>query len=302
MISINIQHLRFAIEVAKSGSICKAADRLLFSQPNLSSALKTLESEIGYPIFYRTNKGVTPTLKGELFLSCARRIVSEYDSLIAINGEKTSYRLHLSAGYLSAVEEAFAVFCSEYSSDKKLDFSLINANFSQIIENVYQSKSDLGIIILPMSDQQTFQLTCAKKNLHATHICSLPYYLYLSEKHPLLQKTPFDFDKLSSYPYIDYPHNVSTIGIEPLFPTIIDQSNCILVDDRNTRYRIVSISNAFTVGCGLHPKIQNHHLATIRIPDIQFYMYAIQRSDWDFTPEMKRFLHILKREVSIENA
>lgn len=300
MVIINSQHLRFAIEVAKFGSISKAADHLLFSQPNLSSALKTLEAELGFPIFYRTNKGIAPTPKGEQFLSSARKIIAEYDAISSINDEKKHYRFHLSAGYHSAVEEAFAIFCSEYSLDGKLDFSLINTNFLQIIENVYQNKSDLGIVIVPFSVQESFLSTCFKKNLHAVDICTLSYYLYMNENHPLLQESPLDFEKLSSYPYVDYPLKVTTIYAKPIFPAIIDQSNCILVDDRNTRYRIVSNSNAFTIGCGLHPKIRNHHrLATIRIPDMQFYMYAIQRSDQDSTPEMKRYLQILKHEVSI---
>ncbi|MBQ1936058.1 MAG: LysR family transcriptional regulator, partial [Clostridia bacterium] len=39
---MNILHMRYAVEVAKEGSINKASDRLLVAQPNLSRSIKEL--------------------------------------------------------------------------------------------------------------------------------------------------------------------------------------------------------------------------------------------------------------------
>ncbi|GAE91104.1 methionine biosynthesis and transport regulator MtaR [Gracilibacillus boraciitolerans JCM 21714] len=54
---MTLQQLRYVIEVVRSRSINKAAQRLFISQPSLSNALKELEEEIGIKIFSRTNKG-----------------------------------------------------------------------------------------------------------------------------------------------------------------------------------------------------------------------------------------------------
>ena len=62
---MNVMHLRYAVEISKTKSINKAAENLFMSQPNLSRAIKELESSIGIDIFKRTSKGMTVTPKGE---------------------------------------------------------------------------------------------------------------------------------------------------------------------------------------------------------------------------------------------
>ena len=58
---MNTQHLKYAVEVERTGSITQAADNLYMAQPNLSKAIKELEDTLGISIFRRTSKGVVPT-------------------------------------------------------------------------------------------------------------------------------------------------------------------------------------------------------------------------------------------------
>ena len=48
---MNILHLKYAVEVAKTKSISKAAENLYMGQPNLSRAIKELEESLGITIF-----------------------------------------------------------------------------------------------------------------------------------------------------------------------------------------------------------------------------------------------------------
>ena len=48
---MNLLHLKYAVEIEKTGSITKAANNLFMGQPNLSKAIKELENEIGITIF-----------------------------------------------------------------------------------------------------------------------------------------------------------------------------------------------------------------------------------------------------------
>lgn len=41
---MNLQHMKYAVAVAETGSINKAADRLFVGQSNLSRAIKELET------------------------------------------------------------------------------------------------------------------------------------------------------------------------------------------------------------------------------------------------------------------
>ena len=81
---MNIQHLRYAVEVERTGSITEAAENLYITQPSLSKAIREFESSCGVTIFERTPRGVIPTAKGRSLLEHARAIlkqVSDIESL-----------------------------------------------------------------------------------------------------------------------------------------------------------------------------------------------------------------------------
>ena len=63
--NISYDYYRIFYCVAKCGSFTGAANQLLNNQPNMTRAMKALESELGCTLFVRTNKGVTLTPEGE---------------------------------------------------------------------------------------------------------------------------------------------------------------------------------------------------------------------------------------------
>ena len=73
------------VEVAKCGSISRAAQNLYISQSNLSTSIKTLETELGYAIFLRSNQGVSLTPEGKLFIKSAKIIISEMENIEKIS-------------------------------------------------------------------------------------------------------------------------------------------------------------------------------------------------------------------------
>ena len=64
---MNILHMKYAYEVAKTGSINKASEMLLIAQPNLSRSIKELEADLGITIFDRSAKGMKLTPEGYNF-------------------------------------------------------------------------------------------------------------------------------------------------------------------------------------------------------------------------------------------
>ena len=55
---MNILHMKYAAEVARLGSLNKAAESLMIAQPNISRSIKELESDLGITIFQRSAKGL----------------------------------------------------------------------------------------------------------------------------------------------------------------------------------------------------------------------------------------------------
>ena len=66
---MNILHMKYAVEVANSGSLNKASEVLLIAQPNLSRSIKELENDLGIVIFDRTVKPLALTDAGQVYIS-----------------------------------------------------------------------------------------------------------------------------------------------------------------------------------------------------------------------------------------
>lgn len=64
---MNIEQIRYALEISRVGSINKAAKNLFSSQSNLSTGIKKLEDELMFTIFNRLNKGIELTEIGQEF-------------------------------------------------------------------------------------------------------------------------------------------------------------------------------------------------------------------------------------------
>ena len=68
---MTLQQIRYVAEIARHGTISKAAQELYITQPHLSSVLKELENELGITILSRARKGVVLTEDGREFLHFA---------------------------------------------------------------------------------------------------------------------------------------------------------------------------------------------------------------------------------------
>ena len=73
--------LQHVVEVARSGSIRKAAERLNITSSALNRRVQDLEEELGTPLFERRARGVSLTTAGEMFVSTAQHHLSEMERL-----------------------------------------------------------------------------------------------------------------------------------------------------------------------------------------------------------------------------
>ena len=64
--------MKYAVEVARLGSLSKAAETLIIAQPNISRSIKDLEADLGITIFNRSAKGMVLTPEGEEFINYAQ--------------------------------------------------------------------------------------------------------------------------------------------------------------------------------------------------------------------------------------
>ena len=82
--TVSLQYLRvfaYIDEVARSGSIRKAAEKLFISASALDRRVQDMEAEIGTPLFERHARGMRLTAAGELFLHHVRAQRADFERI-----------------------------------------------------------------------------------------------------------------------------------------------------------------------------------------------------------------------------
>jgi DNA-binding transcriptional LysR family regulator len=74
---MELRELRYFLAVYETGSVTAAARRCYISQPSISTALASLERELGAVLFVRHRKGAAPTTAADTLYERARRLVDE---------------------------------------------------------------------------------------------------------------------------------------------------------------------------------------------------------------------------------
>jgi DNA-binding transcriptional LysR family regulator len=81
-----MRHLKLlanVVEVARMGSIRKAAERLNLTASAMNRRIQDLEAEVGTPLFERRPRGVRLTTAGEMFVRYARSQIAEADRMLS---------------------------------------------------------------------------------------------------------------------------------------------------------------------------------------------------------------------------
>lgn len=79
---MNLYHLRYFVTLAHMEHYTRAADLLAITQPSLSHAISSLESELGVKLFKKNGRNVTLTKYGKSFLTDAEDILQKLDSSV----------------------------------------------------------------------------------------------------------------------------------------------------------------------------------------------------------------------------
>lgn len=198
---MNILHMKYAIEVARSGSINKAAENLYMNQPNLSRAIKELENSLGITIFSRTTKGMIVTPDGEVFLGYAKKILSQLDEVENIfqNRTATKQRFSISVPRASYISEAFTDFTLSLKDKDDIEIFYKETNSYRTLKNVSESDYKLGILRYKNSFDKYYTEMLKSKDISYELINRFHYVLVMSKDSKLARCNTIKFSDLSDY-------------------------------------------------------------------------------------------------------
>ena len=210
---MNVLHMKYAIEVARLGSLNKAAETLLTAQPNISRSIKELETELGITIFQRSPKGMVLTPEGEEFMDYARDILGRISKMESAykNGAHKKRKFSISVPRACYVSAALAEFSKNIGvADAEIYYK--ETNSKKTVKNVLENECKLGIIRYAEGYDKQYKAMLEEKGLASELVGEFSYVLIMSKDSPLAKKETVTYADLADY--IEIAH------ADPYVPTI----------------------------------------------------------------------------------
>ena len=197
---MNIQHMKYAVEVAKLGSLNKAAETLLIAQPNISRSIKELEADLGITIFQRSAKGMILTPEGEEFIEYARDILHRIDKIEQSyrDGSHKKRKFSISVPRACYISSALVEF-SKNIGDSDVEIYYKETNSKKTIKKLLENEYKLGIIRYSENYDKYYKTMLEEKGLAYELVAEFSYVLIMSRDNPLASKEKITYEDLSSF-------------------------------------------------------------------------------------------------------
>ena len=250
---MTLAQLRYAITVAGASSMNEAARKLFISQPSLSAAIKELEEEVGVELFKRTNRGISVTLEGEVFIGYARQVVEQYNLIESkyILKENTKKKFGVSMQHYTFAVKAFVEMVKQFGMDE-YEFEIHETKTYDVIEDVKNCKSEIGILYLNDFNKKVLTKLFHESAVEFHELLKCHIYVYLWKGHPLASKEEITLEELEEYPCLsfDQGHNNSFYFAEEVLSTY-DYKRLIKANDRATFLNLMIGLNGYTLCSGI---------------------------------------------------
>lgn len=250
---MTLQQIKYALAVAKKGSMNKAAEELFITQSTLSSSIKDLETEVGVTIFLRTGKGVTVTPDGTEFLAYAGRVFEQYELLQEKYSKSGSVKrkFGVSTQHYSFAVKAFVETVKQFDT-QNFEFAIRETRTLDVINDVGTMKSEIGLLFKSAFNGKIIDKMLAENDLVFTPLINCSAYVYLWKDHPLANEKSISLGQLKEYPCLCFEQGD---GAAPYFAeeilSDIEYPRVIRSLDRATQLNLMVGLNGFTLCSGI---------------------------------------------------
>ena len=195
--------LHYFLEVARTGSISEASERLHVATSAISRQITKLEQDVGAPLFERRPRGMVLSEAGEILAAYARRssleaehVLAEVHSVHAIT--RSTVKIASSEGFArELLPEAITTFREKHPGVR---FRLNVTGPAAATQQVRDGTVDLAV---------TYSLA-PEKDITVEYSQQQPIYVLMADDHPLAKRADVDLAELLEYP-LALPNEDTTI-------------------------------------------------------------------------------------------
>jgi DNA-binding transcriptional LysR family regulator len=192
---MHLRQLEYLAALARESHFGRAAETCNISQPALSQALRSIETEFGVPIVDRRQQGFHGfTPEGQLVLEWIRRVLAERDILVqTISGIKNGeLNGHIRLGVIPVVTPMVAMLTTAFNRQHPgVTISIRSMTFTEIERGLERFEIDVGITYIDVG---------SLNGLRTYVLYNESYYLLAPENLPMAERSTIPWSEAGTLP------------------------------------------------------------------------------------------------------
>ncbi|VIP68171.1 LysR family transcriptional regulator [Streptococcus pneumoniae] len=293
---MNIQQLRYVVTIANSGTFREAAEKMYVSQPSLSISVRDLEKELGFKIFRRTSSGTFLTRRGMEFYEKSQELVKGFDIFQNqyANPEEEKDEFSVASQHYDFLPPTITAFSERYPDYK--NFRIFESTTVQILDEVAQGHSEIGIIYLNNQNKKGIMQRVEKLGLEVIELIPFHTHIYLREGHPLAQKEELVMEDLADLPTVRFTQEKDEyLYYSENFVDTSASSQMFNVTDRATLNGILERTDAYATGSGFLDSDSVNGITVIRLKDnLDNRMVYVKREEVELSQAGTLFVEVMQ--------
>ena len=288
---MNTRDLQIFIKIADYRSITRTAEDLQMTQPAISSALKRLEEELGYPLFIRRGKWLLLNSQGELFYNASKDFLAEMDHMrsgLQLNDHQKKELVIKMYLYSDRLYSLLGSFTAE-NPDIRVTLQL-GAHSGQ---ESYRT-SDFKVLLSSDADE-------SDEFLPLEHMGGL--YAILPIHHPFASYTHLTIDDLKGEKYV-FMSVSDSAGIEPVYHTCVNAgftpTISMITSGKTSKFAAIrkgcGIGLAYDNALSLAPLIRDCRVIPVDFP-LKISWIGLTWRPEELTEAAERFLTFAKENI-----
>ncbi|MBQ3491962.1 MAG: LysR family transcriptional regulator [Oscillospiraceae bacterium] len=198
---MNYNYLRYFSVLAQLEHYTLAAARLEISQPSLSSAIRSLEDELGVKLFEKAGRNIRLTEEGRYFqkkVDAAMEELSTATQMLLASRENAPivFRLGFVSGSLNGAVARQMASCIR--DNDRFRFHITEGSAKDLMDLLHQEKLDMAIV----------DVTSRDRSLHFRKLRQRNFYVAVPTDHPLAEKSSVSVSDLTDFPQIGFSHSM----------------------------------------------------------------------------------------------
>ncbi len=286
------------LEVTRTGNFTTASENLFITQPALSRIIKSLEDEIGAPLFIRTRKKLILTDAGRILKKHALKIENQLQQLDAeLDKMFMQRKRQIRIGLPTITNSIFfskliASFHEEYP---EVIFLLEEDGSKPVEEKVLNNLLDFGVVVLSEENENLDSIIFVNEKLK----------LVVSSSHRLAGKQEVSLQELKKEDFIMFDRDfvlrnlvINSCKEAGFQPKIISETS---------QLEFIQELVAYNIGITLLPEstcielTDDFKTITVTNPEIEWNLAMIWRKDASLSQIAQEFVRFAKEKLSTAN-